>query len=297
MKTLISSIAALALLAPLAAAENWEGTIAGAAAAQAARIQAFRQSARSAPPLPAGPTHQPAALRALLDSVELAARSGQAPVVLFDLDDTLVDTGYRQMTIIQEYAAQADVRARFPDAAVKMAGVQYGNLRYELGDTLMALGAAQAGAILPELTAFWAARFFDNGYLLLDHANPGGVDYVREVLRRGGKAVYLTGRWEEMRPGTVESMARMGYPPADGHNVFLMMKPDRRQADIDFKKAAFDEIAGLGRVAGGFENEPANVNAYLERFQTGVYVFLDTRHSTTAAVPLPSIFWVGDFRY
>lgn len=103
--------------------------------------------------------------------------------------------------------------------------------------------------------------------------------------------------WEEMRPGTVQSMARIGYPAADGRNVVLMLKPIRAQTDIDFKKVAFNDIAQLGQVVGGFENEPATVNAYQERFQSGIYIFLDTRHSTTNAVPAPSIFWVGDFRY
>jgi hypothetical protein len=300
MNKLILRIAVLALLAAPAAAQVWEASAGADAAAQIARVRSAVKSAPSRPaaaPLPSGSAHQPAALKALLDLVGRTARAGKTPVVMFDLDDTLIDTGYRQMAIIKEYAAQADVRARFPGAADKMGAIRYGDLHYDIGDTLKALGVAETGAILPELTAFWAARFFDNGYLQLDHANPGGVDYVREVLRRGGKAVYLTGRWEAMRPGTAQSMARMGYPPADGQNVILMMKPDRAQSDIDFKKVAFGDIAGLGQVVGGFENEPANVNAYQERFQTGIYIFLDTRHSTTAAVPLPSIFWIGDFRY
>lgn len=301
MKTLISSIATLALFVTPALANNWEAEVAAGAAAQIAQIHAFGQQLQArpiAPPLRAGPAHVPASLGTLLDLVEQAARAGQAPVVIFDLDDTLVDTGYRQMAIIREFAAQKDVRARFPEAAARMEAVQYANLHYNIGDTLDSLGIAQARLILPELTTFWAARFFDNGYLSsYDQANPGGVDYVREVVRRGGKAVYLTGRWEEMRPGTAQSLARMGYPSANGQNVFLMLKPDRLQPDIDFKKAAFDGIAKLGRVIGGFENEPANINAYQERFQTGIYVFLDTRHSTTATIPSPSIFWVGDFRH
>jgi hypothetical protein len=288
MKKLIS-IAALALFASFAAAQNWEGSVLAGAAGQVSRIRTLAQLPQS---------RNPAALEALLDLVEQSARAGRSPVVMFDLDDTLIDTGYRQMAIIKEFAGQADVRARFPDAAAKMGAMEYRHLHYDLGDTLKAIGIADSGSILPELTTFWLARFFDSAYLsAYDQANPGGVDYVREVLRRGGKAVYLTGRWTEMRPGTEQSMARMGYPPADGRNVFLMLKPDRKQSDIDFKKVAFADIAKLGEVVGGFENEPANVNAYQERFVTGFYIFLDTRHSTTNIVPAPSINWVGDFRY
>lgn len=299
MKTFIAILAVLTLTVPLAA-QTWEASAGADAAAQIARVRVL---VRQAPPRPSaalrpGPAHEPAALAALLDLVSESARLGRTPVVLFDLDDTLIDTGYRQRAIIQEYAAQANVQTRFPDAASRMSATRYADLRYNLGDTLQALGVAEIPAILPDLTAFWAARFFENAYLSsLDQANPGGVDFVREVLRRGGKAVYLTGRWEAMRPGTEQSMARMGYPAADGRNVLLMMKPDRAQSDIDFKKVAFEDIAKLGEVVGGFENEPANVNAYQERFRTGLYIFLDTRHSTTAAVPLPSIYWVGDFQY
>lgn len=301
----ISGIAALALLVPFcwaSAQQDWETEMAAAGAAQIAAVRAFGQRAHVPPAIPleaprGRPTHQPAALRSLLDRVGQTAASGKAPVILFDLDDTLIDTAYRHMTIIKEFAGQADVQGRFPDAARKMGALGYGGVRYQLVDTLNAVGVAEAEKILPELTTFWSARFFDNAYLLLDQANAGAVDYVRETIARGGTVVYLTGRWEQMRLGTEQSMKGMGFPLANGRNVFLMMKPDRQQSDIDFKKAAFDEIARLGEVVGGCENEPANVNAYQQRFPEGIYIFLDTRHSTTAAVPLPSIFWVGDFRY
>lgn len=281
-------LCALMMSASIASAQTWEAGVAAEVEAQAHLIHLAHAAG--------APAHQPEALAALLDLVSREAAAGRRPVVMFDLDDTLVDTGYRQMRIIQEFAAQPDVQARFPQAARLMSGIEYRHLHYDLGDTLSALGVSDA-AILRELTAFWLARFFDSRYLLLDQANPGGVDYVREMRRRGGIVVYLTGRWEEMRPGTEESMARMGYPPANGSDVFLMMKPDRRQTDIDFKNAAFSDVARLGEVVGGFENEPANVNAYEERFAGGIYIFLDTRHSTTTTVPAPGIFWVGDFRY
>lgn len=305
MKTLLAALTLTTLSAALAAAQSapaadWDSAAGALAASQVAALKALAKSApiRPAAVLPAsrGPAHRPQALTALLDRVSSEARAGRRPVVMFDLDDTLVDTAYRQMAILREFAAQDSARSRWPDAAAKMSGVESAAVHYDLGDTLKALGVREAPAILPELTQFWAARFFDNGYLMLDRANPGAVAYVRELVRRGGTAVYLTGRWEDMRPGTEASLAAMGFPPADGASVRLLMKPTKQESDLSFKTRVFDEIAGYGEVVGGFENEPANVDAYLARFPSGLMIFLDTRHSTGAPAVLPSIAWVADFR-
>jgi hypothetical protein len=242
------------------------------------------------------PAYRPEALGALLERVSAAARNGESPVVMFDLDDTLLDPAYRNIAILREFAAQPDFAARFPAEARLLAAVRYEHIRYNLADSVKAAGVADSSAFLADLTAFWSARFFDNRWLLLDKANAGGVAFVREVLARGGKAVYLTGRWEAMRPGTAACLAANGFPAADGSRIFLMMKPDKAESDVSFKVRAFEEIAKLGPVAGGFENEPQNVNAYLARFPGGLMIFLDTRHSTTAVEPAPGIAWVADFR-
>jgi hypothetical protein len=65
----------------------------------------------------------------------------------------------------------------------------------------------------------------------------------------------------------------------------LDAQPDRKISDLEFKKTAFADILKMGDVVGAFENEPANVNAYLEAFKNAVAVFVDTRSSQDIAQP------------
>lgn len=255
--------------------------------------------------LPAsGPTlrYEPQALRLLIDEVQDAVGHGVKPVVLFDIDDTLVNTAGRHLRILREFLAQEQIRSDFPAESALLAGrLELSLMRYEITDTARDAGIRDAG-FLDRLSRFWLARFFDNDYLPEDPANPGAVDYVKEVVGRGAVAVYLTGRWEELRPGTEEMLRKNDFPAPDGRRVILAMKPDRRQKDDAYKDEKLPELARLGKVVGGFENEPKNVNIFKQRFPDGIMIFLDTKTSgqkdpaSGRPIPVnPTIPWVADF--
>lgn len=229
-------------------------------------------------------------LRLLLDEVACAARGGAA-LVIFDLDDTLLSTANRHLRILREFAES--IAAGRPEAAAAVRGIRREGLRYSVADTAASAGLGEA--MIRELKAFWSERFFTNPYLLEDDALPGGPSFVAELLRRGGRAVYMTGRDEAMREGTLGSLARHGFPAPDGEAARLVLKPKFDTPDLAFKTEAIARLRALGTVAGTFENEPAHVNLFAEHFPAARHFLLETRHSGKPVVPHPAAHRIPDF--
>lgn len=220
-----------------------------------------------ASPRPSPPSAgQAAALDALADEVAALFRRGLEPVVVFDLDDTLLSTDRRHLRILREFAEHSGVSIEPPE------------LKYQIVETARAAGVADEG-VLSRLRGFWFPRFFANEYLLEDEPVPGAAEYCRELAARGATVVYMTGRDEKMREGTVGALARHSFPAPDGAAVRLILKPTFETPDLEYKTAALEGLAELGVVAGAFENEPAHVNLFADRFAHARLYLLETKHS------------------
>ncbi len=227
-------------------------------------------------------------LDALLDDV--ARRPGA--IVVFDLDDTLFSTADRHLRILAEFAAAIETQdAR---SAGILRGITREQLRYSVVDTAAEHGLDEK--LAKDLRGFWFARFFKNPYLLEDSIVPGGPEYAAEVIKRGGRSFYMTGRDEGMREGTEASLLRHGFPDPDGAKAALVLKPRFDSPDFAFKTEAVGRIAEQGDVVGSFENEPAHVNLFIERFPKGRHFLLETKHSGKPVTPNPATLRIKDFR-
>lgn len=239
-------------------------------------------------------SYQPAVLTDVLSRVHQAPEPTVESVVVFDLDDTLIDTRHRTLTILRELAADPALTARFPKETARLAQVHLDQVHYELKDTFAELGL-DSPELLRESSTFWAKRFYTSKYVEGDVALPGAVRYVNDLYRAGAKIVYLTGRDEpNMLEGTVQNLRRLGFPMEE--DVALILEPAASMGDLEFKATAIARIARLGRVIAVFENEPANLNLLHKGFTDATAVFLDTQHSPRPDRPYPGAIWVQDFR-
>lgn len=231
---------------------------------------------------------QKALLDALLDDVEREARA----IVVFDLDDTLFSTSDRHLRILAEFAAMIEaVDAR---SAGILRGIAREKLRYSIADTAKDHGLEEK--LAKDLRDFWFARFFKNPYLLEDTIIAGGPEFAAEVIERGGRAFYMTGRDEGMREGTEASLLRHRFPEPDGKGATLVLKPRFDTPDFAFKNEALHKLAELGVVVGSFENEPAHVNMFVERFPKAKHFLLETKHSGKPVELHGSVHRIKDFR-
>lgn len=234
-------------------------------------------------------------LSGLLDRASRERAAGKNPVIVFDLDDTLLQTDHRHVRILREFAAQPEMKGERLDDAWRLAQLEPGGLRYSINDTARTAGVTDE-SVLAELRSFWFARFFQNDYLRADLPVPGAPQFCRDAHAAGALVVYLTGRDENMREGTEWSLSRHGFPVPDGQTTKLILKPRFETPDLAFKTAALRRIDELGHVVGSFENEPAHINLFHGVFPSAFNVFVDTKHSGKPIQPHPAIPWVRDFR-
>jgi hypothetical protein len=238
--------------------------------------------------------YQPEALQGLLNKVAVAAAQGRRVVVMFDLDDTLINTRERNQRIFKDFASQADIQSMYPDESKKLLEVQVNQIHYLLSDTMSTL-AITSPEFIKAAMDFWLAKFFTNEYCQLDKPNPGAVRYVKSLVRAGATVVYLTGRdIPRMGDGTKANLVFRGFP-LDDTNAVLIMKPDPKMDDLAFKISQFDSIRKMGEMDGAFENEPANIDAMNEAFPNAISVFLDTLHSPKPVTVNSDVVWVMDF--
>jgi hypothetical protein len=208
-------------------------------------------------------------LRAALGAIQPAR-----PAAAFDLDSTLLRNRVRQARIVREYGAlKGDARlAACPPEAI---------VSWDLRETarLRGLSKGEADALHTELTEFWRERFFTSEYCRDDEPVAGAREFLHEVLRAAGEILYISGRHEEMGPGTLESFRRVGFPLPEGQRVQLWLKPKLADDDDAWKEICHRRLLDLSGIACAFDNEPTHVNAYRRSFPEAVVVHLDTDHS------------------
>lgn len=233
-------------------------------------------------------------LHQVLGRVDQTRSAGRLPVVVFDLDSTLIETAPRHLAILRGFVD--DVWSHDPAVAAVVDGLTPADFHWAVGGPLREQGIDDP-ALHRALHQYWGERFFHGDFLEHDTAAPGAVSFVRAVVDRGGLAYYLTARQlPDMGLGTVTSLSRLGFPYFDGQTV-LHLKPSRHLDDARFKRGAHDTIAALGgEVVATFENEPGHLNGLLERFPGALHVRYGHVHSPGAPEPRSEIHHIETFR-
>ena len=197
--------------------------------------------------------------------IEDAQAKGLLPVIIFDLDDTLIDCRHRKYRVIRDFLALALVQENFAYECQILSQLSWENVQYRVLDTL-----AQQGVQNPifgdQLFQFWRKHYFTYPYLINDEPFPRALELVQHCHDLGAVTVYLTGRdVPGMGQGTYDSMQKLGFP-VTGDRVHFILKKDPTEGDLEFKIGALERIAVLGHVIAALENELPNLNAMAERF-------------------------------
>lgn len=230
--------------------------------------------------------------RDTLRGILARARSlGPQGVLAFDLDSTLFDNRPRQARILREYGASRAL------TALTTCAPHHWDAGWDMRDAMRACGleAAQVEAHFPEARRFWVERFFTSDYCIEDVAIDGAGAFTYAVVATGARLVYVTGRHEGMRQGSVSCMRQHGLALPDERQVYLFMKPDLKADDDAFKREAHARLGQMGSVVAAFDNEPTHANDYRRKFPEATVIHLATDHSGRPVELLEGIVSVPHF--
>jgi hypothetical protein len=227
----------------------------------------------------------------LTDVLDRAKAAGQKGLLVFDLDSTVFDNRPRQSRILREFGKARGL------ASLEACEPRHWNSGWDLKAAMLACGMTDAAADQHYTDAknFWGARFFTSEYCVDDIEVPGAPQYLAAAVKTGAQVVYVTGRHEEMRVGSVKCMEKCKMPvPVEGGRVSLVMKPTLRESDDTYKVQAHAQLAKMGTVIAAFDNEPTHANDYAKKFADATVIHLATDHSGRPVELLPRIISVPD---
>jgi hypothetical protein len=219
--------------------------------------------------------------------------SDPTPVVVFDLDGTLMDNRPRTCAILRDFGEL--VKAQEPAVAEALRQVQPDQLAYLLSDSMERLGIHRT-ELVAALQVYWRERFFIDDYLTHDIALPGAVKFAHDCYEAGAILIYMTGRdLPLMGTGSFRSLRDLGFP-IGVPGTELVLKPDASMPDEAYKRLEAPKLARVGRVVAAFDNEPGNCNVFKLHFPDAESVFVDTQHLPGAPPLSPGVATIGDFR-
>jgi hypothetical protein len=230
--------------------------------------------------------------RDTLRGILARARSlGPGAVLAFDLDSTLFDNRPRQARILREYGVSRSL------TVLAACEPRHWDTGWDMREAMRACGLddTQVEAHYPEARRFWAERFFTSDYCLTDAAIEGAGAFTHAVVATGALLVYVTGRHEGMREGSISCMRQHGVALPDDRQVHLFMKPELAGDDDAFKRDAHARLGRLGTVVAAFDNEPTHANDYRRKFPEATVIHLATDHSGRPVELLEGIISVPHF--
>lgn len=232
-------------------------------------------------------------LRSVIERAEAAATQ-KPPVVVFDLDGTIMDNRPRVVAILHELAAVW--QDKHPEPAAALAKINVDDIAYGFVETMQRVGILDKN-LHAEGQGFWRERFFADAFIRHDTEIAGARDYVRACYEAGAVIVYLTGRdLPNMALGSFASLRDLGFPIGT-IGTELVTKPAFETPDSVFKRAVAPGLHRLGEVIAVFDNEAANCNLFLDIHPACTAVFLDTQYAPDPPPLDPRVHVIHSFEF
>lgn len=192
------------------------------------------------------------------------AHSSPRPVVVFDLDHTLINTNPRILAILHEIGLEQNLPQLLSLTLQDIELLRLGRVSLHLESVF---GSRANGSL--RQSEFGRRFYFESSYLKFDSVMPGGPQFVTNLMQAlDVDVVYLTGRLDEyFRSVTEEQLAYYAYPgfgaaAALSSRVSLILKSrdDERDNEV-FKDSVLQELEQSGRlVVAVFDDSKRNIN-------------------------------------
>lgn len=218
-------------------------------------------------------------LERVLAVVRHAISRGEKPVLVFDLDSTLYDTGPRAHASLR--AVLRDHGGLLPSATREKLEAIERFRWFSVPEAFEAQGLSMLDPVHAQawkaIAPYWFDHYRSEAMVALDVLYRGAGEYVRKAYDAGATLAYVTGRQRVlMERSTKAALVRDGLPYGLDARAHLFMKGPEERRDIEFKRATVQHVRLLGTVVATFDNEPGNVVTFADAFPDAVNVFVDT---------------------
>lgn len=182
----------------------------------------------------AGPVDGRAWMQDAIADIRSRVAAGESVKVVFDMDDTLWDNRGRTVALAHQFD-EANGTHLFDSLELK----QVGKDGYE---TARNLGLSREDA--RAFSRYWQTHVYEAGSNQHDLPNTEIQDLARQAKEAGAEVMYLTGRNETEREGSLAELQRFGLPDADHDH--LVMKPRKSDSTPDYKVDRLNEWISRG---------------------------------------------------
>ncbi len=233
------------------------------------------------------------------EKLENLIKSTARPVVIFDLDGTLFDVNYRHLEILRRFANLSEIVQEFPSQVAIIKQIKPQDFHYSIEATLNAQGidrySEHSARLVHLCEEFWFKHFFTNEILAFDMPVPKVKECVEWFYKKAVHIVYLSGRdIPNMSEGTIAALKKHTFP--FDQKTTLELKPKYGEDDLLFKKHALEDIAHLGEVVATFDNEPANVQLFLDAFPNALNFHYDSLYAKKLQLIGKSLYVIKSFQ-
>ncbi len=230
--------------------------------------------------------------------------------VIFDIDETLIETTPRAMQGMKKWAETKEANA-FPEVQGRLRRLTITQIRYDETETLAALGlnlnSSEVKTALPLLRRYWRDYYFSNeGISNQETAYPGAFEFIKALLRLKVKIYFITGRnHETMREGTIQQLAyRLNQHGIDIESPYIDLKLRKKVQGQQiytstFKEMEFRSISQEYEVLAILDNDIWNLESANRAFAKSetMIVFVDTSYPNDRYMPLKGIYRITNGNY
>lgn len=225
----------------------------------------------------------PSELRTILSDIAAQVENGgPTPIVITDLDETVVDSTTRRYLAVRE---TLNTQCGIDRSGVcgRIAGLNLDEFldlpnRYDQ-DPLLDRIRAPRGQWRTDFMKSVIDAYLSGRYMEMDQAVPGATEFVQKLQAAGAKVFFISSRWKDTQQnGTERSILDLGM--AEELSPEQVILRPRGMDSLTFKKSAFDFVKKWAEendasVELVMENEPENMNAMVRMFPEAHSVFVE----------------------
>lgn len=227
----------------------------------------------------------PRELQLLVDRAAELSEGGVRPVVITDLDETIIDSTARRYQSLQQ-ATFFNCGGHEQPGCHRLRGLNMEELlslknRYDIEPILDAI-EFPVGPLRIQLLKNVFRTYLSGNFMELDQAIPGASEFIHALREAGADVYYVSSRLEkDQLPGTLKTLRYLEFI-RQGEEQSVILRPEH-MSSIEFKRHSFTRINEKTELLGGqvilvMENEPENMNAMTEIFPAAKAIFVDGAH-------------------